>query len=287
MKFSSTLLSEVVDFDDLVGIELDESVDWALRDFDEETPTIEDISVLTDESIKSDLVPKKRRYKKRVAKSSVVSVITKPAPCHPRPKLYVFPSFDKSDAIIYMPSTIARLTNTGDIDRMTKLIRGHCSKDCEVIMGADKENGITLPMTIFTSLLECATILYPDIISCMHTTKVIENQIHATMYFKYTDYAALPDHARTIPSVRDNELNKIVFTAPRKENLAQKLRLDAQPEDIGARIRELLDLEEEIQMYGKEDVIITIDQHTKKVISYQSDCVFVSVCHNGQQYKLV
>lgn len=294
MKFSPILLNEVADFEDLGDIDLDETADWSvLFDDSYDLTAVEVTSVSTEGSTSQPLIVReKRKYKKRVAKSSAaaVTVVTKPTPVRtqPKPKLYVFPSFDKSDAIIYLPSTIARLTNTGDIERLSKLIRGHCSKDCEIIMGNDKESGgLALPINLFMGLLECATILFPDIISCMHSTKVVGNQIHASMHSKYTDYAAMPDHARTIPRIRDDEFNNIVFTAPRRQALAQKLRLDAQPEHISSRIYELLDLEEELQVYMREDIVITLDLYTKKITSYRSDGAIVSVCHNGVQYKLI
>lgn len=201
------------------------------------------------------------------------------------PKLYVFPSFDKSNAVIYLPSTLARLKNSGDTERILKLVQRHCSKDCSVILG--KNTDMTIPMDLFMGLVNCSAILYPDAISCMHTTRVIDNKILATMYYKYTDYPSIPDCARMLPQLQGDPFRLAAFTGARKETVTSKLKLDDQPEDVRNSIVDLLDREEEFQVYGKEELTFTIDPCTKKIASYQSLNTMLSVSYNGMKVNLI
>lgn len=223
---------------------------------------------------------KKRIRKKKEPTGKPVSRKRKPGP-----KLYVFPSFDKSDAVVYLPSTLARLKNSGDTERILKLVKRHCSKDCAVILGRNTE--MTISMDLFMGLVDCGAVLYPDAISCMHTTRVVENKILATMYYKYTDYPAISECAKLLPRVANDPFCLAAFAGARKEALTLKLKLDDQLEDVRDAVLDLLDREQEFQVYGKEELIFTIDPFSKKIISYQSLNTMLSVSYNGVQYNLV
>ncbi len=114
----------------------------------------------------------------------------------PAPKLYSFPNFDRSDAKIYFPSTLARFSNSGDVDGFNKYMLQHCHKNCEV--GISKFPLVNVSLERYMGLFDLTKTFHPDSMCCMHSTNVLDNTIHAVLYFKYTDIPEMYEHARAI-----------------------------------------------------------------------------------------
>lgn len=198
-------------------------------------------------------------------------------------KLYAFPSFDKSDAMLYLPSTIARLTNSGARDECNRLLKNHCAKDCQVVLG--KYNTVSISLMKYTGLLDIVDSIFPDMFSCMHSTKVEDNRISADMYFKYTNSPDIHRNAHTIKGISSDPFYKSAFLGNRKELLYRDTQLVHQSEEIRNRIAALIELDEEMEIYGKESLTFTIDPHSKKILTYRSAITIVSVRHASVVYK--
>lgn len=199
-------------------------------------------------------------------------------------KLYSFPSFDKSDAMIYLPSTIARLTNSGAQADLKRLLRNHCSKDCEMIVTTQATSSISLPLTRYTGLMEIARTMFPDYFSCMHSTHVEDNQIRAEMYFKYTDTPEMHTYAHTIQGIDSDPLYKMAFVGDRRDMLSRNLALAYRPKVLVDKISTLIDLNEDIVVYGKDSLTLTFDSFTKKILSFKSVDTVLSFSHAGVLY---
>eukprot|EP01032_Pedospumella_encystans_P010452 gene10452-12212_t len=67
---------------------------------------------------------KSRKSNERTTEEQQIEYYTKP--------IYAFPSFVKSDALIYLPNTLSLYMNTGDVPALSKLLLSHCDKKCIV-----------------------------------------------------------------------------------------------------------------------------------------------------------
>jgi len=111
--------------------------------------------------------------------------------------LYAFPHFDRCDSLLYFPCTLTKYMNGADMVGLGKLLSAHLDKDCQVMMdyasrGVTNAKGL---MRIYEVMMD----LQPDRIMCVHSTKVVENQITASIYLKCTDVLAIHDSmARTV-----------------------------------------------------------------------------------------
>eukprot|EP00598_Pedospumella_elongata_P006564 CAMPEP_0184973404 /NCGR_PEP_ID=MMETSP1098-20130426/5201_1 /TAXON_ID=89044 /ORGANISM="Spumella elongata, Strain CCAP 955/1" /LENGTH=304 /DNA_ID=CAMNT_0027495857 /DNA_START=95 /DNA_END=1009 /DNA_ORIENTATION=- len=196
-------------------------------------------------------------------------------------KMCPFPVFDKSDAMLYLPSTMAKLANSGDIEKFTTLLRTHSDKNAKVIL-CNKTN-LEMPVSKFLELVELVDDLYPDSMNCMHSTKVINNKIVAVMYYKYTDAPEIYEHTESMVT---DPLFRTFFVGSRKEIVQRALQLHEKSETLQKDINMLIDMQEELQMYGKSDLVMTFDAVSKKIMTYEYYSTATSVSHNGVQYNL-
>lgn len=135
--------------------------------------------------------------------------------------LVAFPCFDKCDSLIYMPHSISRMMNSGDVGGLASLLASHTTKNCEVFM-----KGSNVFLEGFMQLNELITELHPDTVSCVHTTRVVGNTIQATLFTKFTDSEAMFNCvART--KAKDPFFNRLVGEnacgTTRKSRLTKKI----------------------------------------------------------------
>ena len=200
----------------------------------------------------------------------------------PDAKLFAFPSFDRSDALIYFASTYSRLKNSGDTLTMSKLLLNRCAKNCTVMLSHNANDSVSAAR--YLELSDITDILHPDSVCCMHSTKVIGNQIKSIIYFKFTDIPAMHEHANLIVS---DPLFRSFFVGKRKDVLKKRFGMSCgMQQGDRARVYELVESEEEFQVYGHCEFNLTIDEHTKKIVSMQYLTSLDSVGHDGKQYIL-
>ena len=108
--------------------------------------------------------------------------------------LYAFPSFDKCDSLIYLPTALTRHMNSGDISAMSKLLRSHLDKNCTVNLSFLNSQVLTVNMLIMTYKLMLD--LHPDTLQVAHNIVVDGNKIRATVLVKYTDNVLIHESIR-------------------------------------------------------------------------------------------
>jgi len=119
-------------------------------------------------------------------------------------ELVAFPSFDKCDSLVFMPHSMSRMMNSGDVRGLASLLSVHATPNCEVFM-----KGNNLFLNGFLQLNELITELHPDTVSCVQATQVVGNTIQATMFTKFTDSEAIYNCvART--KAKDPVFNKLM-----------------------------------------------------------------------------
>jgi len=175
--------------------------------------------------------------------------------------LYAFPSFDKADALLYFPNTFSRHMNSGDVPSLTKLMLGHMDKQCEVSVSPD------IPLLNGHSVLQLLCLindLRPDLMMCVHSTKVVENQIYATAYSKVTDVPAVYD---SVGHSITNPLFRMMFARQRRDRFRSVLQRAAerQPEEEVRKVESMVESGEDILLYSALDMVLTFDDVTKKI----------------------
>ena len=200
----------------------------------------------------------------------------KPLPFAP---LLVFPSFDRSNATIYFASTFARMSNNGDIHGLQKLITTHCAKDIDVRLQPE----FSVPLPMFLDMLAIYSTISPDLVSCMHSTKVVDNTISAVLYTKVTD---LPEMYNYNACVVEDKY-KWIFVGTRRALFDKKYKLPAMEKTRRDAIYQLLDKEAALQVYGRVDMTLTLHPRTKKVADFAFVSTYTSVFHDNVHYSLL
>lgn len=174
--------------------------------------------------------------------------------------LYAFPRFNKCDALMYFPSTMASFINSGDMTSLSELFGSYLHSTCPIKMTDTVTN--TYPPSQFLDFIDTMSNICPDIIMCMHFTKVVESEIQSKLYFKFTDnvvlYAALNKAVANTPFAH-------FFPPARQERVRLLLLTNGKTEEEQNQYIELLDSDEDVQVYGSLQMTIQINDVTKRV----------------------
>jgi hypothetical protein len=190
---------------------------------------------------------------------------------HHELKLVLFPSFEKCDTLIYFPHALARHLNSGDAHEISRLMHSHSSRDCLVRFSENEADGCSYKNLL--NILTFSMDLHPDAVMCVHSTSVAGHQISATMYFKYTDCRYINSALRSLAKER----NLVRMVESRGDRMKQNLRLDSRPEPERAYLSRLIDSGEDIVVYGKIHLVLTLESRSKKISSILLDSQFTSV----------
>ena len=176
--------------------------------------------------------------------------------------LYAFPHFDKSDALLYFPNSLSKHINSGDFTAVGKLLRNHMDKQCLVSIFDSTYNMNAQSMV---QMCEIMHELRPDFIMCVHSTKVVDNQIRASAYMKFTDVKQIYDsvaHSVTDP------LFMPLFSQKREEKLRNGLKIGSpsRTEEEEQRLISLVEADIDILLYTAMDIVVTFNHVSKKII---------------------
>jgi hypothetical protein len=187
---------------------------------------------------------------------------------NPGTVIYSFPTFDKCDSLLFFPATFARCVNSGDFTSLNKLIRSRIDRNCEITLV-----GTRVSLEGMLAVFELMNELRPDSIHCVHSTKVVENEIRATLCYKYTDNLTLRQALKgSFPDPR-------VYNAcagPRGDPEQRAEYVNSRPEHEQADIMYSLAFAEEVVVYGNAYLTLAFDEHTKKVTALKLGCDFTS-----------
>lgn len=182
-------------------------------------------------------------------------------------KLYAFPSFDRCDSLLFLPVSMARFLNSGDFSGLRKLMASKIDKNCEVYMTNVKVTSDALIETF-----EIMNELHPDCVSVVHTTKVIGNEIHADIHYKYTDNLTIRKYLKS--KYPDCKELFSVYGGPRASPEIMEEYLQSRPEEERFELAAQLATSENMLIYGRSLMKITFDNHTKRVTKFAGDCAF-------------
>lgn len=176
-------------------------------------------------------------------------------------KLYAFPSFDRSDALIYLPTSLSRHMNAGDTKAVSRLLSSHLDENCTVKLSFFNLGQLNLKELI--RAYEILQELHPDTIACSTNISVNENKIKASIYSKFTDCQIIQKSMRS--TVTDPKFASVVHVE-RIDGVkhVQENRTDEEMEHF----MEMAGSEQNLLIYMHLELEMTVDDFTKKVTEY-------------------
>jgi hypothetical protein len=190
-------------------------------------------------------------------------------------KLSAFPDLDRCNSLLYFPATLTRLVNSGDFKELEKMLNSRTvNKSYFQFHGCDH-----LKTTAeFVSKMMLRDSIHPDSMTCIRGTKVIENQIVATAYYKFTDNKFLHNVAvQSNPSVCTHYTPFVVNAGTRSERLLPAVKPSFADEEQRVRAINVLDSDEDLVIYGKGTITLTLDELSKKIVRISFDGCVTSV----------
>jgi hypothetical protein len=183
--------------------------------------------------------------------------------------IYSFPSFDKCDSLLFLPSAFTKCLNSGDFVSLQKLLTSRVSRCCSLSLA-----NMHMNLQTMVHAFEFINEVHPDNVLFVVETKVVENEIRAKMCYKYTDNRTLRLAAeKTFP----NPVVHRACTGPRTDPILFVQYVNSLPVSERADAAHMLTYAEEVVMYGDADMTITFDDHSKKVTALKLECGFTSL----------
>lgn len=203
----------------------------------------------------------KRKLQNRPSDPLMFSALPKPNMSRRPPSsiLYAFPHFDKCDSLLYFPSTFTRLLNTCDMPALSKLFSTHLDKNCDIDYCFPSN---CTPQGLLKTY-EVLNELQPDRIMVVHSTKVVENRIEASVHMKFTDCKFIYDSV--VRSAKKALVGCHMISQDRTENIIHKLNMQERPEELQKRYIDLAKSEVDLVVYVHINMVLTFDDFSKKV----------------------
>jgi len=180
-------------------------------------------------------------------------------------KLYVYPSFDKADSSLFLPSRLAKHLNSGNMASVSKLIQLHFDKDCKIDMNF--MNGSAMNPRGLIKWYGFVQDIHADSIMCVRQTTVTENQIKSVVYIKFTDNKAVSTSVRE--RVKDPTLKRILDSEKERPGTRGN---PFKKEDFSEEEYEKLEAAHQFQgdkvVYLTQEMTLTINALTCKVTGF-------------------
>ena len=195
--------------------------------------------------------------KKVVPKTIQEEAVAKKTP------LYVFPSFDKCDSLVFLPTTLTRHLNTGDIPAVRKLLLKHLDRECNISIFHCFDN---MSLKLLLSMYQLMDEMQPDRIMCVSSTRVVGNQIIAQAHMKFTDSKMIHDAA--IQNVSDPVLKPFLNKECREDGFKLKIINEKRPPEEEAHMIAMVDSKQDLTVYVSMDFVLTFSEQTKKITKF-------------------
>ena len=178
----------------------------------------------------------------------------------PLAMLYAFPSFDRSDSLIFFPTSLCRLMNSGDIPQLSKLVKSHFAKSCAINISFwdGPKIDVNFMLRMYAMMLE----IHPDSIQVAQNTKVDGNRITSSIFAKHTDSRAI--HHAVSRTTKDPYLSTKLLRE-RGEELQKVLQREPRSPEELQRYHEMAASDDDLTLYLHLEVDYLIDDLTKKV----------------------
>lgn len=178
--------------------------------------------------------------------------------------LYAFPSFDRSDALLFLPSTLLRHLNAADMKQFSKLLLSRLAKNCEIHVPYLSSEPVSPALLVQFHGLLCD--IHPDSVACVHSTKVVENTITATIHAKFTAINTIYD---SVARESKDPLLRPMFGVHRSASLIRNISMEDRPEEEKSKLISCVNsTQDNLVLYVRFMCSLTVDQITNKVTRY-------------------
>lgn len=187
-------------------------------------------------------------------------------------KLICFPEIDKRDSLVCFPYIFVKLMNSGDQKSLRKFMFSYLDKSCVISLFSfcgDQRWSCQQMLDAFVVMNE----IHPDSVSCVHTTRLLENAIEAMVYYKYTDSATLSQSM--VKTSKDPIVHRIAASC-RGDELLKRMNLDGKSPQERQYITALAESDDDLTIYGKMTLRVTFDVYSKKVVRFESESDVIS-----------
>jgi len=194
---------------------------------------------------------------------------------NPSNVLIAFPHFDKCDSLVYFTTSLVRHCNSADFVAVKKLVLSHVHRDCKVRFSCGGMQEISTQ--VFLHMLELTDDLQPDQVMCVHSTKVEGNTIRSTIYMKVTDSQALYS---LISPTEAYQQSMMAFSGmtQRADRFLRFAEDGNHDESTKQQIFALSHAVDDVLMYQRVDMVLTIDDATHKIIGIDGTFQITSLC---------
>jgi len=191
-------------------------------------------------------------------------------------KMFVFPSFDKCDALLFLPSTLARHLNCADFPAASKLLFTHLHPECRIMLPILSSRPVDIMS--FLKFHELLSELLPDTITCVHSTKVIDSELHAVVFMKGTACRSIYNSVTSrLARPEVHPLLAPAFGNNREDSIKRALcRINLSAEE-STTLKAQVETDSDLLLYVRVDMIFTIDDLTKKITQIRVDDRITSV----------
>jgi hypothetical protein len=179
------------------------------------------------------------------------------------PVLYVFPSYDKCDSLLFFPNAFSRHLNTADFTSLSKLFGNHLHKECDITFACFN---IKPTARNFVHIFEFMNDLHPDSFMCVHHTKVVENQIKANIHLKFTDCRKIFD---SLNRTTTDPVHRTVLEMCSDEYIKERVRDENYSSLEVDRIDCWMKEKRDMVVYLKIEMILTFEDMHKRIVAMQ------------------
>ena len=150
---------------------------------------------------------------------------------------------------------MSRHLNSGDNLALSELFDTHFHRNCVVELNCGKQ--MKFDTAGLLNLLVIANDNHPDSIVCMHSTKVVNNEVHSKLYFKSTDTRTIFESMKR--TVIDPTFAGI-FTGTRADRLKRVITCNMSSEQECAALSSLAESDADYIVYCQVDLQLQFDE---------------------------
>jgi len=163
-----------------------------------------------------------------------------------------------------------------DLLGIKKLITTYMHKDCVFNYHVNTGNVMVFDQKSFLQVFNISSLVEPDRIACVRSTKVVENKIRATLYIKLTDNQQLYDLVLQTSPIEDPNIAALC-QVDRSARLKYYIHDELVSEPVKQELVAHADSTEDLLVYAQCELVLTIDDMTKKVTSFDMTYLVTSI----------
>lgn len=164
----------------------------------------------------------------------------------------------RCDRLADFPFAFTNYVNSGNNEGLADLVRSSVDSQCDIRILSSQGS---LSCALFLKFFELINIIHADRIMCVNTSTVVDNQVSAVLFMKYTDCKAL--YQAVARTITDPSLFRIV-PASRAQYIAARIQLENQSAEEQQKLINLVDSDFDLVVYGCVYVTLTVDRITRK-----------------------